>query len=70
MNIRTAVRRENLALVRGWRRSVFYNGDLAGYVHRSDHDQWIAEFRGRVLGDFATERAAAAAVSDAARGRE
>jgi hypothetical protein len=65
-----SARRVDRALIRNWRRRVFADGELCGFVHPVDNGGWVAEFRGRVLGDFATERAAAAAVSDAARRRE
>ena len=64
-------RRETRALVSVWSRTVYLDREFAGRIHPAEGGGWIAEFRGRVLGDFATERAAAAAVSDAARrGRE
>jgi hypothetical protein len=60
---------ENRALISAWSRRVFLDREYAGRIHPVEGGGWIAEFRGRVLGDFATERAAAAAVSDEARRR-
>jgi hypothetical protein len=65
MNARAA-RREDRALVSVWSRRVFLDREYVGRIHPVEGG-WIAEFHGRLLGDFATERAAAAAVSDAAR---
>jgi hypothetical protein len=64
-----AARRETRVLVSVWSRRVFLDREFAGRIHPAEDGGWIAEFRGRVLGDFATERAAAAAVSDEARRR-
>lgn len=62
-----AARRENRALVRGWRRSVFCDRELCGYVHPVEGGGWVAEFRGRVLGTFLGERHAVSCVLDARR---
>jgi len=65
-----AARREIRALVRGWRRSVFCDGDLWGYVHPTEAG-WLSERRyGGVLGTYPTERLAVVAILDDARRRE
>jgi hypothetical protein len=63
-------RRENRALVKAWSRSVFADRERIGEVHRADPGDWLAvDFAGRIIGAFAEEPAAVAAVLDAARRR-
>jgi hypothetical protein len=69
MNAHASLRVDR-ALVNTWSRSVYRDGELVGRVHPTDHHQWVAEIVGRlVLGTYPTERAAVAAVLDAARRR-
>jgi hypothetical protein len=67
MSARAVRRREDRALVRAWRRSVFRDGERCGCVHPAEGGGWIAEFRGRVIGTFLEERHAVASVLDAQR---
>jgi hypothetical protein len=62
-----SARRVDRALIRNWRRRVFADGELCGFVHPVENGGWIAEFRGRVIGTFREERHAVAAVLDAQR---
>jgi hypothetical protein len=61
-----AARREIRALVSVWSRRIFLDREYVGRIHPAE-GCWIAEFRGRVLGDFGEERRAVACVLDAAR---
>ena len=67
MNAYAAARRENRALVRSWRRSVFCDRELCGFVHHVEAG-WLSERRyGGVIGTYPTERLAVVAVLDAQR---
>jgi hypothetical protein len=62
-------RREDLALVRAFGRTVYRERERAGTIHKGDKG-WIAEAGGRLLGSFHRELGAVHAVLDAdARGR-
>jgi hypothetical protein len=67
MNIRTSLRREDMALVRAWGRSVYADRERVGVVHPTDSG-WLAEdAAGRIVGTFGREQRAVFAVLDAAR---
>jgi hypothetical protein len=68
MNIRASSRREDIALVRAFRRSVFFDRARIGAVHRIADEVWLAEdASGRLMGSFSEEKAAVRALLDGAR---
>ena len=67
MSPRAVCRREDRALVSVWSRRIFLDREFVGRVHSAEGNGWVAEFRGRVLGTYPTERLAIRAVLDAGR---
>jgi len=64
-------RRENIALIRAFRRSVFADRERVGEVHRvADREHLAVAATGQIIGTFETEkRAVGALLDDAARRR-